>query len=302
MPGTLDQFDPSLGQLQSVQITHAGSITSDIKVENTSPTSSSSISGTVGGSLELTGPGVDAILTMSQNAGSFNASAFDGTLDYGGASGTDFGAKTASGTKTITLTGGDMSSYIGTGHVAFTENAHASSYAAGGGNLNVSLNSSGASTVTVVYTYIPNNNLKPGNYTVIQTVQPSGYTDGKISANGAVISHQPNVDVIPVTLDGTNNSANNDFGKLVPAGISGYVYFDANNNGIKESGEAGIPGSTITLTGTNDLGPVSQTATTDANGFYQFTNLRPGTYTVQQDEPAQLTLTARTPPARSAAP
>ena len=286
LPGSIGQFDPALGQLQSVVITHNGSITSDIKVENTSPSSPSSISGTVGGSLELTGPGVDSLLNMSQNAGSFNASAYDGTLDFGGTSGTDFSPKTASGTQTVTLTGADMAPYIGTGQVAFTENAHATSNASGGGNLSVLLASSGMSTVTITYKYIPTNNLKPGNYTVIQTIQPTGYTDGKISAGGVVIAHQPNVDVIPVTLDGTNNSANNDFGKLVPAGISGYVYFDANNNGSKDAIETGIPGSTITLTGANDLGPVSQTATTDANGFYQFTGLRPGTYTLKQDEPS----------------
>ncbi len=286
LSGGVDQFDPSLGQLQSVQITHDGSITSDISVENTSTISTSVIKGVVSGSLELTGPSVDIALSLSQNAGTFSASQFDGTLDYTGTSGTDFGAKQASGNKAVTLTGASMNPYIGTGQVSMTENAVASSSASGGGNLNVSLNSTGKSTVTVVYSYIPSNDLKPGDYVVIQTVQPPGYTDGKESAAGVVIPHQPNVDVIPVTLDGINDSSNNDFGKLTPAGISGYVYADGNNNGLKEPGEAGIPGSTITLTGTNDLGAVSQTATTDASGLYQFTNLRPGSYTVQETQPS----------------
>src|SRR5437870_2838590 len=35
LQGVLDQFDPTLGTLQSIQITHAGSITSQIQVENT---------------------------------------------------------------------------------------------------------------------------------------------------------------------------------------------------------------------------------------------------------------------------
>ena len=104
LSGGIDQFDPSLGQLQSVQITHDGSITSNIKVENTSTVSTSTIKGTVGGSLELTGPGVDIALSISQNAGTFNASQSDGTLDYAGTSGTDFGAKVASGSKSVTLT------------------------------------------------------------------------------------------------------------------------------------------------------------------------------------------------------
>jgi len=50
--------------------------------------------------------------------------------------------------------------------------------------------------------------------TVIQTVQPPGFTDGKISSGGVVIDHPPNVDVIHITLDGTNDSPHNDFGKL----------------------------------------------------------------------------------------
>src|SRR5205807_6663091 len=92
--------------------------------------------------------------------------------------------------------------------------AHASSNASGGGNVNVSLASSGMSTVTVVYKYVPSNNLKTGKYSVVQTVQPPGFTDGKISSGGVVINHPPNVDVIAVTLDGTNDSPHNDFGKL----------------------------------------------------------------------------------------
>src|SRR5205085_6001635 len=57
LSGLLDQFDPSLGQLQSIEIQHAGSITSEIKAENFSSTSESDITGTVSGTLTLTGPG-----------------------------------------------------------------------------------------------------------------------------------------------------------------------------------------------------------------------------------------------------
>ena len=64
------------------------------------------------------------------------------------------------------------------------------------------------------------------------------------------------------------------------------MYQDAGNDGVKGAGEAGIPGVTVTLTGTNDLGqPVTLVKTTDANGFYEFTGLRPGTYTVTETQP-----------------
>ena len=70
------------------------------------------------------------------------------------------------------------------------------------------------------------------------------------------------------------------------ASIAGVVYVDADDDGIQDAGEDGISGVTITLTGTDILGnTVNQTATTDANGAYQFDNLADGTYQVTQTQP-----------------
>ena len=73
--------------------------------------------------------------------------------------------------------------------------------------------------------------------------------------------------------------------------IAGFVYVDRNDDGIFQSGggtpELPIAGVTIVLTGTDHLGnPVSLTTTTLANGSYVFANLRPGTYTLRQVQPA----------------
>ncbi len=69
--------------------------------------------------------------------------------------------------------------------------------------------------------------------------------------------------------------------------MTGNVYVDLNNNGVLDAGEAAISGVTITLTGTDDRGQaVSTTATSDAAGAYAFANLRPGTYTVTETQPA----------------
>lgn len=62
--------------------------------------------------------------------------------------------------------------------------------------------------------------------------------------------------------------------------LSGLVWEDLNDNGEVDFGEAGIPGATVTLTGT-----VNQTATTDSNGFYMFTDLPSGTYTITETQP-----------------
>jgi hypothetical protein len=68
--------------------------------------------------------------------------------------------------------------------------------------------------------------------------------------------------------------------------LSGYVYLDANGNGIKEDTEAGIGGVLITLVGTdNDGNAVSFTFETTTDGFYQFTGLKPGTYAIGEEQP-----------------
>jgi hypothetical protein len=74
------------------------------------------------------------------------------------------------------------------------------------------------------------------------------------------------------------DGANYNFGELVfpPSSLSGFVYLDANNNGIKEDGEAGLAGFELRLTGTDDLGrTINRTTSTDGGGHYQFDNLRP---------------------------
>lgn len=279
LSGLLDQFDPSLGTLQSIDITHYGSITSAIKVENTSSSSGSSITSTVSGNLALTAPGVSNTINVNQNAGTYSAALYDGTLDFAGTSGHSFGSNTADGTQTITLTGAALNPYLGTGKVTVTESATATSNASGGGNVLVGINSTGQAKITVVYHYIPSNALKPGNYVIVQTQQPAGFFDGMESANGFLMANSVGTDLIPVVL-GTTDSINNNFGEIPPAQISGFVYHDLNNNGVKDPGEQGISGVGLALSGGTNA-----TATTDVNGFYQFQNLAPGTYGVTETQP-----------------
>ncbi len=62
------------------------------------------------------------------------------------------------------------------------------------------------------------------------------------------------------------------------ASISGTVFNDLNANSTLDTGEPGIAGVTITLTGTSDTGTaVNLTATSDANGNYTFSNVPPVT-------------------------
>ena len=131
------------------------------------------------------------------------------------------------------------------------------------------------------FTFFP---VPPGVYTLTET-QPAGYVDGKdsIGTQGGTAGNDVFSNI--VLGQGVNGSSNN-FGELQSTGLSGFVYFDANNDGIKQAGEVGIAGATVTLTGINDLGSAVNTSLlTQADGSYSFSGLRPGTYKLTETQP-----------------
>jgi hypothetical protein len=66
---------------------------------------------------------------------------------------------------------------------------------------------------------------------------------------------------------------------LAPAGLSGSVFADFNDDGQIDFGENGISGVSVHLAGTDDLShAVDRTLQTDGDGAYVFLNLRPGSY------------------------
>lgn len=84
----------------------------------------------------------------------------------------------------------------------------------------------------------------------------------------------------------TNNSATQTTDLAVAGSISGNVYTDSDNDGVRDAGEAGIAGVVITLSGTDVLGAtVSRQETTDANGDYTFSTVLPGTYQLTETQP-----------------
>ena len=68
-----------------------------------------------------------------------------------------------------------------------------------------------------------------------------------------------------------------------PAGVSGYVYLDTSNFGIKDPGELGLAGVYVTVT--SEDGTLSRTTTTNAAGFYQFLALPPAKYFITETQP-----------------
>jgi hypothetical protein len=131
-------------------------------------------------------------------------------------------------------------------------------------------------------------NLQAGTYKVT-FAKPVGYvstgtdkggndaTDSDANANGMVAN---------IVLAAGQNNATIDAGFYQLSSIGDFVFCDKNNDGIQNTGDTPLANVVVTLTGTTGDGtPVTLTTTTDAVGKYIFTDLKPGTYTVNFAKP-----------------
>jgi hypothetical protein len=67
--------------------------------------------------------------------------------------------------------------------------------------------------------------------------------------------------------------------------ISGFVYIDADNDAVRDSGEVGIPGVVVRVARTSAGQAFEESMLTDNNGAYSFTDVEAGTYRVSQQQP-----------------
>jgi hypothetical protein len=137
-------------------------------------------------------------------------------------------------------------------------------------------------------------NLGPGADPVPAGFQNDGYGTeirwslSDLAKQGVLIpGHQYRFAVM--VHDGDQNGAGGDVGQAafnvtytpppVTASLSGYVFVDNAGTGVYQSGDSGVEGATVTITGTDNSGhSVSLTTTTDVNGQFTFTGLSAGTY------------------------
>nr|WP_198983133.1 SdrD B-like domain-containing protein [Herbaspirillum sp. ASV7] len=137
--------------------------------------------------------------------------------------------------------------------------------------------------------------LYAGNYMVTEPNQPAGTnngitTAGPIAGGSGTPGSATSLAVTPSRISGivlqrdgsgqVSSSPNNNFAEVAPSSISGIVFLDQNNNGVKDLADTALAGVSIQLL--NAAGTVVASTTTDANGAYSFTNLAPGTYSVLQ--------------------
>ncbi len=136
--------------------------------------------------------------------------------------------------------------------------------------------------------------LMPGTYRVVQS-QPDGYFSVAAIAgqvDGRVTGAAESVDVlagIEIPL-GDLDAVEYNFAEAAPAEVSGYVYRDDDDDGIRDAGEPGLGGVRVRSVPVDTIAAAtSQVVTTDSNGYYAFDDLVPGEYElVQLDQPEGL--------------
>ncbi|MFM1770300.1 MAG: hypothetical protein RJA22_2829, partial [Verrucomicrobiota bacterium] len=127
--------------------------------------------------------------------------------------------------------------------------------------------------------------LSAGSY-MVQVVPPTGYSltadpdrDGVAAGDNSVpgLPAPDNYDsYIALGLGSAYSGADFGFQPLVPAQVGDYVWLDADGDGVQDAGEPGLAGVTVRITN----GSQSFTNTTDLDGYYYFTGLSDGTWTV----------------------
>ena len=109
----------------------------------------------------------------------------------------------------------------------------------------------------------------PGSYTAREEPQP-GWIQTFPAAPGSYT----------VTTSSGSDDTGLNFGNFHYVNVSGNVYDDLNSNGNLDPGEPGLPGWTVILE--DQSGNLVATTVSDANGNYEFDNLLPGTFIVEE--------------------
>ena len=129
--------------------------------------------------------------------------------------------------------------------------------------------------------------LAPGQYT-LREEQPAGYLDGidtPGTVDGRIVGRSDGGDAITsIRLQQGDNGIDYNFGERKAASLTGRVHVDRDGDCELDRDDPPLAGAVIRLL---DAGgdEVART-TTDASGNYAFSNLDPGDYSVEQQQPA----------------
>ncbi|OQX01179.1 MAG: hypothetical protein BWK80_60505, partial [Desulfobacteraceae bacterium IS3] len=150
-----------------------------------------------------------------------------------------------------------------------------------------------AATITDGNGFYAFKGLSPGDYVVKFDLPAGGYRFTATNSANTGDASDSDADAgtgrtAQVTLATGESNPTLDAGMYIPntlpASLGDYVWYDNDRNGVQDAGESGVPGVRVNLYNKTGIILISS-VTTNADGFYQFTGLAAGDYTVKFDLP-----------------
>jgi hypothetical protein len=129
-------------------------------------------------------------------------------------------------------------------------------------------------------------NIPPDSTVTIQAVSRFGYLLTTANQGG---NPETDSNAVGSSLTLTANDATIDFGLYRTTAIGNLVWYDVNGNGVRDTGEPGMPNLTIALR--DAAGDTITSTQTLGDGSYAFSNLAPGSYSLRLTIPAGYTTT-----------
>lgn len=179
-------FSATMGTLTEVDVVTSGSFQSQFSAENLASTART-IAGTTSANLSIGVPTGAIPVSIPSVTQSFNASAYDGTLDYGGTSGKTMPTVTSqSSPQTEVLTSpADLADFTGHFRIPITVSGHATgSVTPDDSQVSSTFDTDTSATITVIYHYIPNLSGSGGSSGSPVASSGGGTTQTPITATG----------------------------------------------------------------------------------------------------------------------
>ncbi len=241
------QFDTTMGRLVAVKVITTGEFTTHNKVEitgNMAPGTVRLARIQTDGVMNCGGPGFLYGITPVSLVDSFYSTGFDGTIDYAGTSGRDFGLHSSSKTdSTVIANPTILDAYTGTDSVSFIAYTNTNTSAMFPTGNSKSIQQTLASdTVTVVYYYCP-----PVNCSLLTTT--AAKTDATCIASSGAASVTISGGEAPYTISWSTGATTLGISGLAP-GV--YTYTVADINGCSVTGSVTIGVEQITIYSTKN--------------------------------------------------
>ena len=185
---TINQFDPALGILQSVEFQLTGGIFGSASIESLDA-QPSTVTTDYQAAITLTRPDLSVLVVAVPNQNFVDMlTAFDGTIDFGGTSGiTHANISVQDMQQATSSTPADLALFTGPGTIILPVDAAGSSTASGSGNLITQFLTDAEASVTVCYNYALDCNMNG----IDDAVDISGGTSNDINMDGIPDECQP---------------------------------------------------------------------------------------------------------------